>query len=132
MSSLFNEGSLVYFKKIENFQKWSFLDASKFAFICNYVVKRQTGTRVFTCDILHVLHQIFRTMKGNLVVYLENQIIQIKKYCWCFTSMQVSSPHRSLPNSVSRAAKFSVQSRRYFSRLNGNKHDSGRRPLVVV
>ena len=84
ISSMFNEGSLIYFKQIENFLKWSFSDATKFAFICNYVVKRQAGTRVFTCDLLHVPHQIFRTMKISLVVYLENQIIQIKKYCWSF------------------------------------------------
>ena len=103
ISSLFNEGSLVYSKQIENLQKWSFWDASKFAFIYNYVVKRQAGTRVYTSILFHVLHQIFSTMKSSLEVYLENQIIQIKKDSWSFNINASFFPHRSLPNSMSKA-----------------------------
>ena len=69
----------------------------------NYVVKRQAGTRVYTSILFHVLHQIFSTMKSSLEVYLENQIIQIKKDNWSFNINASFFPHRSLPNSMSKA-----------------------------
>ena len=59
--------------------------------------------------LLHALHQIFSTMKGSLEV----RLYKLKRNVGVLTSMQVSFSHRSLPNSVSGAAKFSVQRRRY-------------------